>query len=367
MTSPRVPAHRRAPRRAGVTGALLGLALVLAGCGAEDRSPAPDAAADQSSESLLPPAEGETSYPLTLTSPWGETVLDERPERIAAVVADGTDTELLAALGVTPVVAPDTVDRAIWTLDALPAEIETVYAFDPDKPFPLEKIAGAKPDLIIAIGGWDLSKEYDDLARVAPVLTGETKAEFEAGWQEKLGIIGETIDLSGAAEQVISDHDAHFEQVRADHPEFEGRTATFAIYYGPEYGLTYYSGKGSDPQLFLESLGFAPNPIAAEFGKDEGVVSAENLGKLDADVLVLSDNSEGSIADITGQRLFKQLPAVEEGRLALLTLTDEGFEYDGTEAEGNLAWALAGSGPLGERWAADQLVPILSGLLEPTD
>ena len=33
----------------------------------------------------LPPGEGTASYPMTLQSGWGETVLRKRPERIAVI------------------------------------------------------------------------------------------------------------------------------------------------------------------------------------------------------------------------------------------------------------------------------------------
>ncbi|WP_435277948.1 ABC transporter substrate-binding protein [Rhodococcus yananensis] len=345
--------------RAFFTAAVTGV-LVLTGCSTDD------AADTAHTDSVLPAAEGVTQYPLTLTTPWGDTVLEERPERIAAIAPDGSTSELLAVLGVEPVIAPSTTERAtVWVPDVAPGEPET-YELDYDNPYPAEAIAAADPDLIVMVGGWEPEDSYERLSAIAPVLAGETEDDFAAGWEDRLRIIAEALDLSNAAEEFIAEQEGFYADFRAQHPEFAGKTATFALYYGGGYGLAYSSWAGSDvEQLFLD-LGFAANPIAAEFVEDDAV-SNELIGKLDADVLILVDNSEGHIDEITSQPLFQNIPAVRDGRWALvenLSQQRSAYVHDGVEHEGNLPWALSGSNPLAARWASEQLVPIVAATVQ---
>lgn len=357
-------------RVASLIGSVIISVLVLTGCSSTTTPTATDAPAK--SDSLLPTADGKTQYPLTLETPWGETVLNERPERIAAIGDRARDTELLAALGVTPVLAPNVVEWASWTLDALPAEIETIYSSSSssDELYPLETIATTEPDLIIVLGEPGVGDYYDDLAAIAPVLAGKTDAEQENGtWQEYLQSIAEALDLSDAATTVVTDHENAFTAYRDEHPEFANKTVTFVTNQGSQYGLQYDSATGTDTEDFFLSLGFAPNPRAEEFVADF-TVSNELISGLEADVLIVLDNTygeEGALADLVENPLFEQLDAVQNDRVVLLTsINDDGvlrFSHDGVEYDVFLPWALYTAGPLGSQAVAELLVPILNGLL----
>lgn len=348
--------------------------LVLAACsdateeggeGAEPDSGADPGTADveESADSLLPAAEGVVEYPLTLNTAWGQSVLQERPERIAFTSGRAVDTEILAALGGTPVLSTFAIDNAAWTTEALPQEIETVY--DPnDDPTPLETIAATQPDLIVALD-LDLSDSYDQLATIAPVLGAATPEEaVPEHWREDAEAIGQALDLTGAVDQLIADHQATFDQVRADYSEFEGLTASYVMNYGSGNGLAYFTVPGSDDEQFFLDLGFVSNPHAGEF-VGEDWVSNEMLHLIDADVLVFVNSSAhgAEASEITDQQLYQNLQAVQDEHVVLLDNTGESFIHEGTEHDGNLAWALARPGPLGQQWAAQTLAPILADAL----
>lgn len=343
---------------AGVIAAL----LVLTGCSTGDGDEAPSGSG---AEGDLPAAEGTTEYPLALETAWGETVLEERPDRIAAISPTARDVELLAMLGVTPVIAPQPVERATWTLDALPGEIETIYEADASGITPHEAVAAAEPDLIIVFGK-SIADEYEQLSAIAPIVGAPTEeAATLADWKAELRAIAAALDLSGAAEEAIAAHDDWFETVRAENPEFEGLTATYLVQYSAESGLHYFSSTGSDPEQLLLDLGFEPNPLAEGF-VDDPLVSSELLSQIEADVLIVANtsNSEDELEQVlTGTELFQNLDVVQRGDYAILNSTESGYEFDGEEYEGNLAWALAASGPLGKQWAAEQLVPVLQSAL----
>ena len=345
-------------------GGLAGM-LTLVACsgvsGGESASDGGGRSDGTAAEGELPAAEGATSYPLALTTAWGETELPERPVRIAAVSPTGRDSELLGLLGITPVIAPETVERAIWTLEALPGEIPEIFPADSEGITPYETVAAAEPDLIVVFGK-SLSGEFEQLSAIAPVLAASSEdAALEADWHTELAALGEALDLSSAAERAIAEHGSWFETAREENPGFEGLTATYAVQYAEEWGLAYFSTTGSDAEQIFLDLGFSPNPLAEQF-VDDDLVSAELISQLDADVLVIANNTEDETEFErlqTDQELFGKLQAARDGHVAVLHMSDDGYRFDDQEHTGNLAWALAQGGPLGKQWAAEQLIPIL--------
>lgn len=354
----------RAPQArvlAAVTAAAL---LFLTGCSDDtDSDPAGSAEPGESvsTDQKVEGGEGTTQYPLVLTTAWGETELTERPERIAAVSPTARDVELLALLKVTPVVAAQPVERAIWTLEALEGDIEVIYEGDHTGITPHEQVAAANPDLIVVFGK-SIADEHDQLAAIAPIVGPATEeAATEADWESELRAIAEALDLQDRAEQVISENEEYFANIREEKPEFSGLTATYLVQYSAEYGLSYFSTPGSDTEELFLDLGFDANPLAEQFTSDSNV-SSELIAQVDADVLVIANNT-GDEAELerllTGSELFQNLSAVQNDTYAVLHATETGYIFDGDEHEGNLAWALAAGGPLGKQWAAEHLLPAL--------
>lgn len=360
-------AQRMTGRRRGT--AVLALALTalltLGACGDDGNDTAEsDSGGDGTA---LPEAEGNTGYPLTIETAWGETTLEDRPERIAAVSGAGVDVELLAMLGVTPVAAPSVIERASWTTDALPGEIEEVYDGDASGETPHETIAQVDPDLVVAFKP-DLSAEFDQFSSIAPVVAAESEdAARGDDWKEQLRAIAEALDLSDLAEEKIAENDRFFEQARADNPDFEGVTASYLVQYGEDSGLEYFSAPGSGTEELLLDLGLARNPGAGRFA-DNPEVSGEMIADVGADVLIVTNtsNSEEELDQLLlGNDLFQELDAVQGDNYAIVNVTGggTGYEFEGEEHVGNLAWALGRGGPLGKQWAAERLIPMLQSAL----
>ncbi|WP_053385673.1 ABC transporter substrate-binding protein [Leucobacter japonicus] len=350
----------RAARRTTALIALSISALLLVGC-ANSSSATSDAGAESSDS--MPAAEGHATYPLTLESPYGETVLQERPTRIAAIVPNASDTELLFSLGVTPVLSSSLVTEGGY-LTEYGAETVDTYEFVVGEDIPVEAIAASDPDLIVAVGwlgglaGVSLSDYYDRLSTIAPVLASpETSQALVSPWQDSIGLIGEALDLSDAADAVIDDYETQLSDLRDAHPEFDGLTGTWTIYYGAGTGLQYLSQPDSAPAEFLEELGFAPNPGAAAFSADP-TVSDELLSKIDADVIVLGQSAHASDAEFAGVvdgSLFQNLGAVSAGHLVTLPpRTDDGWDP---------LWAITSGGPIGNAKAAQYVAPLLADVL----
>lgn len=309
--------------------------------------------ANKESESLLPAAEGKAEYPMTLDTWAGETVIEERPERVA-VIGFSPNLDALQALDVTPVYSiADDVDEETYRDEEWFSGIEYVDTATRKDPINVEGIAATDPDLIVAVNA-DIEDEFDRLSEIAPVVAEEDFGSDKLDWREGQRLVGEALDLTDASEQVITEAEESIAATAADHPEFDGKTITMAYDYGPEYGTEYYTTTGGTAENIMTDLGFEPNPLAEEF-VDDAVVSDENQTKLDADVLVMVYADEEVRDTHESMPLFEQLEPVTEDRYVSLTFNEDEnvVSPDGTEMP-NAVWAMRrGASAESLPWAVD--------------
>lgn len=308
---------------------------------------------NEASDSLVPTAEGNAEYPMTLDTWAGETVIEERPERVA-VIGFSPNLDALQALDVTPVYSiADDVDEGTYRDEEWFSGIEYVDTATRKDPINVEAIAATNPDLIVAVNT-DIEDELDRLSEIAPVVAEEEFGSDKLDWREGQRLVGEALDLADASDQVITDAEESIAETAADHPEFEGKTITMAYNYGPEYGTEYYTTTGGTAEDIMMDLGFDPNPLAEEF-VDDAVVSDENQAKLDADVLMMVYADEEVRDTHESMALFEQLEPVAEGRYASLTFNEDEnvVSPDGTEMP-NAVWAMRrGASAESLPWAVD--------------
>lgn len=352
---------RRIPWRAIPAVALAAL-LALTGC-ATPASAAPDTQApDPSRAGLLPAAEGRVTYPLTVTTAVGEIVLEERPERI--VMANSWDGDLFAALGVVPVATDEQITFYPWALDALPGEIATTWEVG-DVQYPAEQIAGASPQLIVDTMEADPAA-VEQIGAIAPVLGAPADSGADASWQERVRVLGEALDLSGRAQQVIDEYDAKFRQIRADHPEFAGRTVDYLVFWGGTYGTGFQNTAGSASEALLSDLGFDPNPNAGNSALEE-TLSDELLGTLTGDVLVISNQAgPEEFEEFFANPLIQGLGSVRSGQVVVLDPGDDftvSHNGEPTAFTGHFGRAFS-VGPLSKSAIADLITPLTSDVLK---
>lgn len=343
MISPTVHPRRTLARRALAAAAAVAVSLAaLSGC-AQARSEAGGAGA---AEGLLPAAEGATEYPLALETPFGETVLEERPERIAVVTASTVDTDALIALGGTPVFAPSTVERNPWLEPETVAGIETLWESEAQAEVSIEKVAAAEPDLIVSLYAYDTFDQgrFDELSKIAPVLHAEADA---LSWQQMTRQLGQVLDLSARADEAVLAAEQTIADTRAAHPEFEGRTAAHVIVYEEEWGTAYVSAPGTDTAALFEQLGFSLPENAERFAEDD-LVSPELVGLVDADFLLVSTFEEGTEDYMVESSLFQSIPAVAEDRAVF----NRGDQQTGINS---FAWGLNVQSALSVPWLIEQL------------
>ncbi len=307
------------------------------------------------SDGLMPAGEGTTEYPLTLPTTFGESVLQERPERIA-VVGLSPNVDALEALDVAPVytIGPD-FDYE-WSDEAWQERIETVDTATRRDPINFEAIALADPDLIVANGAVADEAEFQKLSEIAPVLDAPEAPERQSDlpWQDTQRMVGDALDLSEAAEAVVTEAEASIERIAQDNEAFADKTITMAYDYGQEYGIDYYTYTGGPTEEVMIDLGFSPNPLAEDF-VDDPTVSDENQNLLDADALIMVYSNDDDRQTREEQALFQDLAPVSEGRYLSLTFNENNTldTADGAELP-NAVWVLRGGrSALSMPWAVD--------------
>ncbi|MGH3616064.1 MAG: iron-siderophore ABC transporter substrate-binding protein [Pseudonocardia sp.] len=300
----RVPIEDHATRREFLIGGL-SLAALLAGCAG--------------STTEAPPAPGAAGFPLILVGEEGTATIPALPQRVITVGFQ-RDTDTALALGVTPVAMarhfmfPSGI--APWVEPALTGPMPELL--DTTKGMPFERIAGLRPDLILATDDFVLPDNYARLTRIAPTVSYVDGVESDT-WQQRTTHIGKALGRDEEAKQVIAVIEAKIMRAARANPAFAGKT--FSRSYAYERKLrTMISGDAS--VALLEQLGLKISPEVAALPQADtpgrATVSPENLDVLDADVMLISYPTAADRAFLESSPLFQQLDAVRNGTYILL-------------------------------------------------
>jgi iron complex transport system substrate-binding protein len=290
------------------------MVLLLAACGSDgsDTEAGDGAGAGAKDESV-----GE-GFPVTIEHKYGSTELEKRPERIVTVGL--TDHDALLALGVVPVGVSDWFgDQPYatwpWAMDALgDAKPEIVTPAQSDG-INFEAIAAQRPDAIIALYTDVSEADYGRLREIAPTVAPPEKyIDYGIPWQEATRTVGQVVGESERAEELITDVEERFTEVREEHPEFEGASAIVAT---PYEGIFIYGVEDPRGRL-LQSLGFElPKDLTdaaeSEFG---GNLSVEKAELLDVDAIIWLDPEDGD--GPLGGPVYERLAVHTEGREVFL-------------------------------------------------
>lgn len=287
------------------------------------------------------------AYPLTLESPFKTQTLDKKPERVA-VVSSG-DLDIALALGVEPVIIESRGGAPFdpWTkkrMDAL--GIDKLKSYDSTDSIDFAAIAEAKPDVILATNAWTLPDDFEMLSKVAPVVAHTTDKVGGMSWQDRVLLAGKALDRQDQAKKEVADVEKAFGAAREKHPEFKGKTLTYAVMHPNQ--ITYMSHQEWDAGFFLD-LGFTRPKNAAKFKVGKEAVSVENIDLLDADVLVVGYpfGDEGVITreKLEKDRLFTKLEAVKGDNYLVM--------------DNQAASPLAYPSVLSQPWLLDHMLPRL--------
>jgi iron complex transport system substrate-binding protein len=256
-----------------------------------------------------------TGFPVTLKNTFGETTIDQKPERIVTLGWNAQD--VVYALGEAPVGMPKvtygpTAD-GVTAWDADKFDKSKTELLDTTDKYPFEKIAALKPDVILApYEGFD-EATYQTLSAIAPTVA-YPGAPWQTTWQDQTMLVGEALGKKADAEKLIAGIQDRIEQVAAEHPEFKDKTIAVG-----SFGADNYVYMPGDPRVqILNELGFknAPGVQALEKTNTKKefalTISKEQVADVDADVLVAYVDGIGT-QKFLSDPVYSSLGAVRSG------------------------------------------------------
>jgi iron complex transport system substrate-binding protein len=344
----RVPTLRPLSRRrlAAVAATVVAAAIVLTGCSA------PGEAGSASSNSA-----SEGAFPVTIQGKLGSTTIKKQPVRVATWGWSTQDAVL--ALGVVPVAMPKNVYGGNKD-GVLPWDAEAIKRLGGKTPqllsgadtgeVPFEEFVKAKPDLILAPYSGLTQKDYDTLSKIAPVVA-YPKAPWALPWQDQLSIVGKALGKTAKADQLKDDVTTQITKLAKANPVISGKSF---IYVSALEADKLNVFRANDPRVdLLTQLGMKVSPNVASLDADPSAgtyfyqVSYENLGKIDADLVVGYFENQAAVDKFVADPLVAAMPAIKEGRFA--PVVGESF-------------VMASSAPtvLSIPWMLDKYVPQLA-------
>lgn len=289
--------------------------------------------------------------PVTIEHAFGSTTIETRPTRI--VSAGLTEQDFLLALGITPIAITDWYgDQPYgvwpWATSALGDAEPTLLNTNDGLQF--TRIAGLKPDLIVACNASLEKDDYDKLSKIAPTLAQSgDQAVFEP-WPDTFKSIGAAVGKADETAEITASVKKKFSDAAAANPQWAGKNAIFlqnAVYDGNL--IAYQKGLSTE---FITDLGFDV-PADIDRYAEEGAqayIPVERISVLDsADVLIWGTETDADKAALEKVPGFSSLTAVK----------DQASLYTG----GELAGAIYFASPLSLPYVVDTLVPQLSDAL----
>lgn len=232
------------------------------------------------------------AFPVTLAHKYGSLTVDKKPTRIVSV--GHIDQDDILSFAIKPLAIRDWYGNqpyGVWPWaqskleDAKPILLAA-------RIIDYEAIAALKPDLIIGVSSAMNEKEYQKLSSIAPTLAPPADYhDWTIPWNIRHLIIGKALGFPKLAEQHVNALQQKLTKAKADHPEFNNKTATVAFYYNKQPGA--YASKDLRSQ-FLIDLGFIiPNEIDQLAGQAfYASFSEERLDILNNDLVVWLGSKE---------------------------------------------------------------------------
>ena len=309
-------------------------------------------------------ASAEDQFPVTIEHAFGETVIEEAPERVAAVAWANAETAL--ALGVVPVGMPTIefggndqgttpwIDDALEDLDASIGSDNAPAQYSEADGIAFDDVAATNPDVILAAYSGLSQEDYDKLSKIAPVVA-YPEDPWGTSWQDTATLTGKALGLSGKAGQLVEDTEKAITDKAAEYPQLEGKTFIYGN-LAPGAENSVYTALDNRPK-FMESLGLTQAPVVAENTKGSEFYipwSDENLNQLDSDIFVSWVASEDVADTIAEDPLLSQIPAVRNGSLV-------------ADADATRVFSTSAINVLSIPYALDNVVPMIADAATAAD
>ncbi|WP_022925826.1 iron-siderophore ABC transporter substrate-binding protein [Serinicoccus marinus] len=337
------------------TATALSAALVLSACGDDA-----DTAAGDGTDSETSADAASGAFPVTIEHAFGETTIEEQPERVASVA--WANHEVPLALGVVPVGmseatwGDDDKDGVLpWVEDALTElDAETPVLFDETDGIDFEAVADTEPDVILAAYSGLTQEEYDTLSQIAPVVAYPELA-WGTTWQQMIELNSQALGLAEEGDALVEEIEGYVSDTVADYPALEGKSAMFSSHSTDDLSQVGFYTTHDPRALFFEELGMTTPELVSERSAESETfyetVSAENADLLeDVDVLV-TYGDDALLTELQDNALVSEIPAVADGAVVML------------ENDTPLA-AAATPSPLAIEWGLTDFLDLVSAAAE---
>ena len=288
--------------------------LALAGCSAS-------AGDGGSTPAETAPGAADAAFPVTIDHAFGETTIPAEPQRV--VTWGWASADAAIALGVVPVAIPfqsyggDEDGVLPWIAEALTELGAPTPTVLPDSAeAPIDAIAAAEPDLILAQYSGLTAEEYELLSAIAPTVAYPDQP-WATPWRDVVTIAGEALGRADRAAEVLEEIDGAVAEAAAAHPELEGVTVAQVW----DTGDTFYVYTPADPRVeFTEDLGLVTAPSVTDLDTGESTfyftLSHERLDELSSDVLVAYADTQEALDAFLGSAAAGTMPQVQQGAVA---------------------------------------------------
>jgi iron complex transport system substrate-binding protein len=269
-------------------------------------------------------SEAAGGFPVTVEHAFGETVIEDAPERVATWGWGSTEAAL--AVGLHPVA----IAEQAWTVgegnylpwveaayDEAGEELPALIS-DPEggATVPYEEFIEADPDLILAPYSGLTEEQYDTLSEIAPVVA-YPEAPWTTPWDQTIEITAEALGRAEQGEAVLQGIADGLAEQAAAHPDFAG--TTFAGVWDGDGFVYVYTAADSRIEVLTE-LGLEVAPSVSELDTSDGgffyELSYEQLDQLDADVIVSYHSSKDEADAFLAKPELQAIPAVAAGNVA---------------------------------------------------
>ncbi|MEV8373794.1 iron-siderophore ABC transporter substrate-binding protein [Kribbella sp. NPDC056861] len=290
--------------------------LALTACGGGD---------DQAADPQTRTGADAGAFPVSIKNKFGTAEIKAAPQRV--VVVGLVEQDALLALGVTPVATTEWFGDKPgalfpWAKEKLGSgEVPQVLSNKDGIQF--EKVAALRPDLIIGLYAGITADDYKKLTALAPTVAQlPGSPDYGVAWQDLTRTVGQAVGKAQEADEMVKGIEAKFEQARADHPEFKGKTSLMA---SPYEGYFIYGSQDPRSRLMTD-LGFAlPADLDKAIGDKFGAsISAEKADLLNQQVVVWFPE-KGGTQKLKDDKVYQALDVRKQGRDVFI---EENYDND---------------------------------------
>lgn len=282
-----------------------------------------NSSADGSTADPVKSADGaDAGFPTEVDSVNGPVAIESRPERVALLTDQLVETA--AAIGVTPIAGPEpTTPLGPWAEGSIDQDNADVFSLPLTDGVPVEKIAAADPDLIVASDYFVDETTYDKLSKVAPtlVLAVNTEDGSTPAWESNALAIGRATGHLADAEQVIGSINAEIDQLKQEYPQIAGKTFQLGNFLSDSEFVCTNSEQTSS-SMFLSSLGLELARIPGAGDEPRVVLPKERFSDLnEADLVIMGASDDELAGKLADDPIFSRLTPVQRQTANLVDLT----------------------------------------------